>query len=110
MTDLKAANPKGSEHRLQSGQGRLRGGLVLLMGCLALAAPSFAGPPALFLCGLLLIASGVLEMLETFHSAGGPGWGSSNLGGEVSILAGILLLNKPELMLRAWPWCWRDCF
>jgi uncharacterized membrane protein HdeD (DUF308 family) len=79
----------------------MRGALVVVMGCLAVAAPFFAGPLALFLGGVLLIVSGVLEMLETFRAPDASELGSSYLGGELSILAGILLLNRPELILRA---------
>src|SRR5262245_22335987 len=66
MTSPADASPGVPERRGLSGKRRLRGVLVLLMGCLAIVAPFFAGPLALFLCGLLLIVSGVLEMLETF--------------------------------------------
>jgi uncharacterized membrane protein HdeD (DUF308 family) len=69
------------------------------MGCLAIAAPLFAGPLALFLVGLLLIVCGVLELLETFR-ADESSWRSTYLGGELSILIGILLLNQPDLTLR----------
>ena len=50
---------------------RLRGTLLLVMGCLAILSPFFAGTLALFLVGLLLIACGVLEMLETFQASDG---------------------------------------
>src|SRR5579884_294120 len=85
----------------QLGQRRVRGVLVLLMGCLAIVAPIFAGSPGLFLTGWLLILCGVLEMLETFHSRDDSSMRWNYLGGEISILAGILLVNKPELILRA---------
>src|SRR5262249_34379911 len=54
---------------------------------------------ALLLVGLLLIVSGVLEMLETFR-ADDASVRSTYLGGELSILAGILLLSTPELVLK----------
>ena len=47
---------------------RARGAMVLVMGCIAMAAPFFAGPVAVFVVGFLLIVCGVLELLETFHS------------------------------------------
>src|SRR5262249_1942396 len=47
---------------------RLRGLLVLAMGCLAVIAPFFSGSLALFLVGWLLIACGVLETLEAFRA------------------------------------------
>jgi uncharacterized membrane protein HdeD (DUF308 family) len=71
------------------------------MGCLAIVAPFFAGSLGLFLTGILLIVCGVLEMLETFRSGDSSSTRWNYLSGEMSILAGILLLNKPELMLRA---------
>src|SRR5438270_9653000 len=79
---------------------RARGGLVLLMGCLAILASFFAGSLALFLVGLLLIACGALEMLETFHAASEAGRRSAYWSGVLSILAGILLLAQPQLLLR----------
>jgi uncharacterized membrane protein HdeD (DUF308 family) len=74
--------------------------MVLLMGCLAIGAPFFAGPLALFLVGLLLIVSGVLEMLETFRAPDDSSLRSLYLSGELSILAGALLLSTPELVLK----------
>ncbi len=99
MTSHADTNPKFTGRQL--GQRRVRGVLVLLMGCLAIVAPIFAGSPGLFLTGWLLIMCGVLEMLETFRSEDDSNVRWSYLGGEISILAGILLLNKPELILRA---------
>jgi uncharacterized membrane protein HdeD (DUF308 family) len=79
---------------------RLRGALVLGMGCLAIASPFFAGTLALFLVGILLILSGALEMLETFEAYDETRRRSAYLGGALSILAGILLLAEPQLLLR----------
>ncbi len=81
-------------------RGRLRGGLLLVMGCLAILAPFFAGHLALLLCGLLLIACGVLEMLETFQADDEVRRRSAYLSGAFSVLAGILLLAQPQLLLR----------
>src|SRR5437660_10838425 len=78
----------------------LRGALVLVMGCLAILSPFFAGTLALFLVGLLVIACGALEMLETFHAASEAGRRSAYWSGVLSILAGILLLAQPQLLLR----------
>src|SRR5262245_36855613 len=99
MTNLADTSP--DVPRLHSVQRRLRGGLVLVMGCVAIVAPFVAGSLGLFLTGILLIVCGVLEMLETFRSADSSSTRWNYLSGEMSILAGILLLNKPELMLRA---------
>jgi uncharacterized membrane protein HdeD (DUF308 family) len=81
------------------GRRRLRGVVVLIMGCLAIGAPFFAGPLTFILVGLLLIVSGVLEMLEAFYSSDLYSR-SAYMSGELSILAGILLLSMPELILR----------
>src|SRR5262249_33731915 len=99
MTSHVETSPAVPERRRLLGNRRLRGVLVLLMGCLAIVVPFLAGPLALFLVGLLLIVCGVLEMLESFR-APDSSLRSTYLGGELSILAGILLLNEPELMLR----------
>ncbi len=89
----------------KSGLGRrLRGALLLVMGFLAVLAPFFAGTLALFLVGLLLIACGVLEMLETFQAADDTGRRSAYSSGALSILAGILLLAQPQLLLRGLAW------
>jgi uncharacterized membrane protein HdeD (DUF308 family) len=79
---------------------RVRGVLVLAMGCLAVAAPFLTGTLALFLVGWLLIAAGVLEMLETFNVRDEAGRFSAYLGGALSVLAGLLLLTQPQLLLR----------
>jgi uncharacterized membrane protein HdeD (DUF308 family) len=79
---------------------RLRGLLVLAMGCLAVSAPFFSGSLALFLVGLLLIACGVLEMLETFRAPNEDKLRSAYVSGLLSILAGILLLAQPQVVLR----------
>jgi uncharacterized membrane protein HdeD (DUF308 family) len=70
------------------------------MGCFAILSPFFAGTLALFLVGLLLIACGVLEMLETFHADHESKLRSAYLSGALSVLAGILLLAQPQLLLR----------
>jgi uncharacterized membrane protein HdeD (DUF308 family) len=78
----------------------MRGVLVLAIGCLAVISPFFAGTLALFLVGLLLIACGVLEMLETFQAENEFRRRSSYLSGALSVLAGIFLLAQPQLLLR----------
>jgi uncharacterized membrane protein HdeD (DUF308 family) len=99
MSSHAETSPEVPTRRGLLGQRRLRGVLVLLMGCLAIAAPFLAGPLALYLVGLLLIGCGVLELLETFR-ADEASVRSTYLGGGMSILAGILLLNEPELILK----------
>src|SRR5262245_29819202 len=99
MTSHADTSPGVPERRWLLGKRRVRGVLVLLMGCLAIVAPFLAGPLALFLVGVLLIVCGVLEMLESFR-APDSSLRSTYLGGGLSILAGILLLNEPEMMLK----------
>jgi uncharacterized membrane protein HdeD (DUF308 family) len=79
---------------------RVRGVLVLAMGCLALVAPFFAGPLTLFLVGLLLIACGTLELLSTFHAGDSGTRRSTYLGGMLSVVGGILLLGEPRWVIR----------
>ena len=79
---------------------RLRGLLVLAMGCLAILAPFLSGSLALFLVGWLLIVCGVLEMLETFRASNEDKRRSTYLSGMLSVLAGILLLAQPQVILR----------
>jgi uncharacterized membrane protein HdeD (DUF308 family) len=100
MTSHAETSPGVDQHRWLLGQRRVRGVLVLFMGCLAIGAPFFAGPLMLFLVGLLLIGSGVVELLETFRAPDDSSLRSTYLSGEVSILAGILLLSTPELVLK----------
>lgn len=78
----------------------LRGGLVVAMGCLAIAAPWFAGSMTLFLIGLLAIVSGLLEIVESFRAADDSQQRSAYFSGEVSIVVGMLLASVPALVLR----------
>jgi uncharacterized membrane protein HdeD (DUF308 family) len=86
--------------RRVSHRHRMRGLLVLAMGCLAILSPFLSGSLALFLVGWLLIACGVLEMLETFRAFDNNKRRSAYLSGMLSILAGILLLAQPQVVLR----------
>ena len=99
MTSQSNASSGVSPRRWQLGRRGVGGVMVLLIGCLAIAAPFFAGPLMIFLGGLLLIVCGVLEMLETIYAADSRSR-SSYLSGELSILAGILLVSAPELTLK----------
>jgi uncharacterized membrane protein HdeD (DUF308 family) len=101
MEQLMASQPETATKRSFSRGRRVRGVLVLLMGCLAVAAPFFTGSLALFLVGLLLIACGVLETLETFQAPDDDRRRSAYVSGTLSILAGILLLAQPQVILRA---------
>jgi uncharacterized membrane protein HdeD (DUF308 family) len=93
-------NPAVPKHLWPLDQRQVRGVLVVVMGCLAVAAPFFAGPLTFFVGGVLLIACGVLEMLETFRAPDGASLRATFLSGELSILGGILLLSAPELVMK----------
>jgi uncharacterized membrane protein HdeD (DUF308 family) len=79
---------------------RLRGALLVGAAFMAMAAPFFAGSLALFLVGLLLIGCGILEMLETFQADDEASLRSEYLSGVLSIVAGTLLLARPQLVVR----------
>lgn len=89
---------------------RVRPALVLVMGCLAIAAVFVARTLAVPLVGLSLLASGVLEMLEVFQAGGETRRRSAYLGGGASVLAGILLLIQPHLALRGLSWLMAGSF
>ncbi len=79
---------------------RIRPALGLVLGCLAIAAPFLAGPFGLPMVGGLLILCGVLEMLEAFQQDDESGRTASYFSGSLSVVAGILLYGKPQLVLR----------
>ena len=80
---------------------RGRGGLVVLMGCLAMGAPFVAGPLALALVGMLLIVCGILEWLAMFGATEEFSRRSTYLSGVLSILTGFLLIGQPRLVVGA---------
>jgi uncharacterized membrane protein HdeD (DUF308 family) len=86
--------------RKTAGGRRARGALILVMGCLSVVAPFFAGSLALFLVGILLCACGALEMLETFRLRDEDRRVSAYVSGMLSIVAGILLLAEPRVVLK----------
>jgi uncharacterized membrane protein HdeD (DUF308 family) len=100
MTELAETHAASQGPRKGARWRRARGAVVLAMGCLAVLSPFFAGTLATFLVGLLLIACGVLEMLETFQADRESERRSAYLGGALSVLAGTLLLAQPQLLLR----------
>ena len=79
---------------------RGRGLIVVLMGASCIAAPLLVGKSALPIIGVLLIVSGVLELLETFWVADEAGQRSTYLSGLLSIGIGVLLQNDPQVVLR----------
>jgi uncharacterized membrane protein HdeD (DUF308 family) len=92
------AEPSSVEQRT-SGR-RVRGLLVLVIGCVAILSPFFTGTLAHFVVGSLLIVCGALEMLEIFQAADESRRLSVYLGGALSIVAGLLLLAQPQLLVR----------
>lgn len=82
------------------GGRRTRGALILVMGCVAMLAPLFAGPLALTLVGSLLMTCGVLELLETFRFPDESSQRSAYWSGLLSFLVGVLLLNRPKCILE----------
>jgi uncharacterized membrane protein HdeD (DUF308 family) len=79
---------------------RLRGLLVVIMGLVCVVAPFFIGKAALSVIGLFLVVSGVLELIETFSVSDEAGQRSTYLSGFLSIGAGVLLENDPQIVLR----------
>jgi len=68
---------------------RLRGALLLGMGCLAILSAFFAGTMAQFLVAVVLMLCGALEILETFQADDEAGRRSTYLSGALSVFAGI---------------------
>src|SRR5262245_11579307 len=87
-------------HRLTSRWRRVRGSLVVVMGLVCIVAPFLIGKAALSVIGLFLVVSGVLELIETFSVSDEAGQRSTYLSGFLSILAGVLLENDPQIVLR----------
>ncbi len=85
--------------------GRLRrvalGALLLALGLAALATPFVAGKSAPAVLGLLLVASGVLQVLQTFALRDRRLRNSALFGSAISILAGALLIALPKLVFTA---------
>ncbi|MFO0846642.1 MAG: metallophosphoesterase [Gemmataceae bacterium] len=100
MAENSGTTPGTVPHREGPTRAALRGLVVLAMGCLAIAAPFYAGPMTFYLIGALAIASGMLELLEALRAPDDGRLRSAYLSGEVSIIAGGLLLSVPALVLR----------
>jgi uncharacterized membrane protein HdeD (DUF308 family) len=79
---------------------RIRGALVVVMGALCMVAPFFIGKAALSMIGFFLVVSGALELIETFSVGDEAGQRSTYLSAFLSILAGVLLENDPQIVLR----------
>ncbi len=95
-----AAQAEAGTTRPSAYKRRVRGFLVIAIGCVAILSPFFTGSLAHFLAGLLLIVCGALEMLETFQARDESRRRSMYLGGALSVVAGLLLLAQPQVLLR----------
>ncbi len=100
MTKLEQTKSEKQSPRERARWRRARGAVVLAMGCLAVLSPFLAGTLAFLLVGILLIACGILEMLETFQASQEVERRSAYLSGALSVLAGTLPLAQPQLLLR----------
>ena len=69
-------------------------GLVIL-GVLALMAPSIASVAATVFFGWILLLSGIVGLISTWRARTAPGFGWSLLSALVGIVAGVLLLAWP---------------
>ncbi len=75
-------------------------GLVLVvLGLLAIAVPPLAGLAVTIIFGWLFLISGVAGLMTTFAMRHAPGFLWSLLSGALGILAGGLMLVRPELGL-----------
>lgn len=77
------------------------GGVLLLLGGLAFAAPFVADKAAPFLLGLLLVAAGTLQTFQAFGVRDQRAGDARRFGGAVSILAGLLLVAWTKLVFTA---------
>jgi uncharacterized membrane protein HdeD (DUF308 family) len=75
--------------------------VVLVLGCLALAAPLLAGRQATFLLGLLVLGSGLLRGGQMLRQRAGE---SAFFSGTLSFLIGLLLLAAPRLAVTGLAW------
>src|SRR5262245_53781015 len=97
--DVESAPEVHSPRRTARGR-RVRGALILVMGCLAITATLVATSLALLVVGILLCVCGALEMFETFRLRDDDQRVSAYVSGILSVVAGILLLSEPRLVLR----------
>ncbi|MFL5327571.1 MAG: DUF308 domain-containing protein [Gemmataceae bacterium] len=87
-------------HRTSALQRRLRGFLILCTGVVTIATIFLGGGLALLCVGWMLVACGILELLETFQAADETSRQSTYFSGVVSIVAGCLLMAQPQFVVR----------
>lgn len=71
------------------------GGLLIVLGFVAMAAPSFAAQALVVILGWLLVGGGVLQLGGAFLFRGFGGFGAELLFGALAILLGALLIWAP---------------
>lgn len=73
--------------------------LLLIFGCIAIAAPAVAGAWVVIVLGAILVVSGVVQMVQGFRE---PAWSSkltSLVLGAITLLGGLAVLAHPWLGL-----------
>jgi uncharacterized membrane protein HdeD (DUF308 family) len=68
---------------------------LVILGVLAIMAPTIASVAATVFFGWILLLSGVIGLIATLRARGAPGFGWSLLSALVGIVAGVLLLGWP---------------
>ena len=68
---------------------------LVILGVLAIMAPTIASVAATVLFGWILLLSGVIGLIATLRARAAPGFGWSLLSALVGIAAGVLLLGWP---------------
>jgi uncharacterized membrane protein HdeD (DUF308 family) len=68
---------------------------LVILGLLALMAPTIASVAATVFFGWILLLSGIVGLITTFRARQAPGFGWSLLSALVGIVAGALLLGWP---------------
>jgi uncharacterized membrane protein HdeD (DUF308 family) len=68
---------------------------LVILGILAIMAPTIASVAATVFFGWILLLSGVIGLIATLRARAAPGFGWSLLSALVGIVAGVLLLGWP---------------
>jgi len=68
---------------------------LVILGILAITAPTIASVAATVFFGWILLLSGVIGLIATLRARAAPGFGWSLLSALVGVVAGVLLLGWP---------------
>jgi len=68
---------------------------LVILGILAIMAPTIASVAATVFFGWILLLSGVIGLIATLRARAAPGFGWSLLSALVGVVAGVLLLGWP---------------